>query len=146
MNSSTHLIGRLASGIHRMGLVEFERRFCWNAHRQWLGKGLFRAVDQLARAGCRSILIDGSFVSEKEHPSDWDAAFDPVGVDPIKLDPVLLRHTDRRLSMKAKYLGDLFPWNTPAAGLGGPVYFDFFQTDRNGAAKGVVLMNIESAA
>ena len=44
--------------------------------------------------------------------------------------------------MKAKYLGDLFPASAQAAP--GVVYRDFFMTDRNGAEKGIVLVDLGS--
>ena len=65
-----------------------------------------------------------------------------AGVDPDRLDPVLLDFSNRRAAMKAKYLGDLFPASAFAAP--GVLYRDFFRTDRNGVEKGVVLIDLGS--
>ena len=48
----------------------------------------------------------GSFVSANALPGDSDAAWETAGVDPDRLDPVLLDFSNRRAAMKAKYLGD----------------------------------------
>lgn len=135
--------GYLPPGIHRMRLELFPRRFGWTARRRRLCGGLMSALSALASAGCRSVVIDGSFVTAKDEPKDWDAAFDPVGVDSTLLDPILLRHEDNRRAMNAKYLGDLFPWGKVASA-SGAIYLDFFQTDRAGMPKGVVELTLRT--
>ena len=37
------------------------------------------------------VYVDGSFVTEKETPGDFDACWEMDGIDPIKLDPIFLR-------------------------------------------------------
>ena len=66
-----------------------------------------------------------------------------MGVNASLLDPVLRRHTDGRRAMKAKYLGDIVPWGWVANSATGYVYFEFFQSDRSGVAKGVVLIALD---
>jgi hypothetical protein len=134
--------GYLPSGVHRLSLAECARLFAWNARRRFLFDGLDRAIANLTRAGCRAVLVDGSFVTAKELPNDWDAAFDPVGVLANRLDPILLKHDDGRRAMRAKYLGDMFPW-THTAGSGGPLYRQFFQQDRDGHPKGIVEIQLQ---
>ena len=46
--------------------------------------------------------LDGSFVTAKEFPSDFDGCWDPDGVDGAKLDPVLLVYDNLRAAQKAK--------------------------------------------
>lgn len=124
-----------------MGWPEFQAMFAWNQRRIWLCAGLYRAINNLRGAGCKTVLIDGSFVTNKENPGDYDAAFDPTGIAGQFLDPVLMRHTDGRRAMNAKYLGDIFPWGFHATS-SGPIYRDFFQTDRDGIPKGVVEIDL----
>ena len=88
------------------------------------------------------MLLDGGFVAAKSLPADYDGAWETAGVDPDRLDPVLLDFSNRRAAMKAKYLGDLFPASAFAAP--GVLYRDFFRTDRNGVEKGVVLIDLGS--
>jgi hypothetical protein len=134
--------GYLPAGVHKAPWAEIPVRFGKNSHRSVLMDGLRRALINLAGAGCRIVLLDGSFVSEKEFPQDYDGAWEPQGVDPNLLDPVLLDFSKRRAAMKAKYGGELFPasWEAEA----GMLYRDFFQRDRNGIAKGVLLIELGS--
>ena len=88
------------------------------------------------------MLIDGSFVSRIDLPGDYDGAWDTRGVDPNRLDPVLLDFSNGRAAMKSKYLGELFPATFFAAP--GVLYRDFFLRDRNGVPKGVVNLELRS--
>jgi hypothetical protein len=134
--------GYLPVGLHKALWDEISARFGGNTHRGSLLGGLLRAITNLAGAGCRVVLLDGSFVSEKELPQDYDGAWEPYGVDPNLLDPVLLDFSNRRAAMKAKYGGELFPASSEAAA--GILYRDYFQRDRNGVAKGVLLIELGS--
>ena len=133
--------GYLPPGIHPLTWSEFQATFTWTQKRAWLCGGLYRALNNLKGAGCTRVLIDGSFVTNIDEPGDYDAAFDPSGVAGLYLDPVLIRHSDGRRAMNAKYFGDIFPWGHQAV-LNGPIYREFFQTDRNGVAKGIVEIDL----
>ena len=132
--------GYLPPGDHKASWGEVVGRFGGNARRAWLIEGLMAACRNLSTAGCRELLLDGSFVTTKVLPGDYDGAWDPIGVNPDLLDPVLLDFSNRRAAMKAKYLGDLFPASALAAP--GVLFRDFFRTDRNGIEKGVVLIDL----
>jgi hypothetical protein len=101
------------------------------------------ALWRTCAAGCAAAIVDGSFISNKEEPSDYDLAFDPVGVNGSLVDPVLRRHDDQRKAMKAKYFGDVFPWGAVACTTTRLIYRDFFQRDRSGVVKGVVLLDVK---
>ena len=88
------------------------------------------------------MLLDGSFVTAKTAPADCDGAWETEGVNPDRLDPALLDFSQERAAMKAKYLGELFPASAMAEP--GLLFRDFFQTDRNGARKGIVLVDLRS--
>jgi hypothetical protein len=134
--------GYLRQGVHKTTWDEVGPRFGRNSHRSRLIAGLLAALQNLAGAGCRIILLDGSFVTEKELPEDYDGAWDIGGVDPALLDPVLLDFRNGRAAMKSKYLGELFPATAVAAP--GVLYRDFFMKDRNGVPKGVVEIHLGS--
>ena len=55
------------------------------------------------------------FATAKSLPGDYDGAWETAGVDPDRLDQVLLDFSSRRAAMKAKYLGDLLPASATAA-------------------------------
>ncbi len=134
--------GYLPPGIHVAGLRDVANRFANNSHRARLMAGLLTACRDLSAAGCEELLLNGSFVSDKPFPGDYDAAWETSGVDAYRLDPVLLDFSNNRAAMKAKYLGDLFP--ASALDATGVLYRDFFKTDRNGIEKGIVLINLRS--
>ena len=71
--------------------------------------GLRAALENLKRAGCRTVYVNGSFVTNKYVPNDYDACWEEAGVEPEALDPVLLTFDPGRVTQKAKYLGELFP-------------------------------------
>jgi hypothetical protein len=135
--------GYLPRGLHHMEWATFKTRFAWNYRRRFLSGGMYRALLNLRDAGCRASIIDGSYVSLKDEPDDYDAAFDPVGVNGALVDPILLRHSDGRAAMRAKYFGDLFPWGATACPNTGMIYQDFFQQDRSGLPKGVVFLDLK---
>ena len=134
--------GYLPPGVHDAGWRDVAGRFAGNSHRARLMGGLLAAYLNLAAAGCGEVLLDGSFVTAKSLPGDYDDAWETVGVDPDRVDPVLLDFSNRRAAMKAKYLGDLFPASAIAAP--GVLYRDFFKTDRNGVEKGIMLIDLGS--
>ena len=134
--------GQLPPGVHDATWGEVVERFSGNSYRRRLLEGLHAACKALARAGCMSVLLNGSFVSLKDFPGDYDGAWDPSGVDPSLLDPVLLDFSNRRAAMKAKYYGELFVETAFAAP--GETFRSFFMTDRDGNKKGVVLIDLGS--
>lgn len=139
VDSST---GYLPPGVHDASWGEIAPLFCGNSHRTRLLGGLLAALTNLAGAGCQAAILDGSFVSKKDLPDDYDGAWDTRGVDPLRIDPVLLDFTNSRAAMKSKYLGELFPATAMAAP--GVLYRDFFMTDRNGISKGVIGIDLRS--
>lgn len=115
-------------------------RFGWNVRRRALLDGLALAIDSLATAGCRRIWINGSFVTAKEEPAEFDACWDSEGVDLNALDPVLLDFSQGRAAQKAKFGGELFPnVAEPQSGL---EFSEFFQNERDTGRKGIVVMQI----
>ncbi|MGH9855415.1 MAG: DUF6932 family protein, partial [Blastocatellia bacterium] len=100
--------GTLPPGVHWTTWEEFADRFGGNQHRQDLLAGLKAALENLQQAGCPEVYIDGSFVTAKAEPQDFDGCWSKVGVDPDKLDPVLLDFSQDRAAQKAKYGGELF--------------------------------------
>ena len=50
--------------------------FGGTAHRAELLAGLLDALHDLQRAGCRLAYLDGSFVTDKDAPGDYDLCWD----------------------------------------------------------------------
>lgn len=131
----------LPPGVHDATLEEIEGRFATPARRRQLFLGLKNAVAALQHAGCREVLVDGSFVTAKPLPGDFDACWDPVGVDAAKLDPVFLDFSDGRKEQKRRFAGELFPSTARADGT--HFFRDFFQIDKyTGNAKGIIRVHL----
>jgi hypothetical protein len=136
--------GTLPPGIHSALWVEVANHLGSTARRRSLLRGLSSAITQLRFAGCRRIWLDGSFVTTKPEPGDYDACWDPGGVDVKRLDPVFLDLTNGRRNQKIKYLGEWFPFNIVETA-SGKVFLDFFQQHPSGgprASKGIVTLDL----
>jgi Family of unknown function (DUF6932) len=134
--------GNLPPGVHAAIWEEIADRFGSTPQRQRLLAGLKTALDALRAAGCRRIYLDGSFVTAKRTPGDFDACWDVTGVDPALLDPVLLIFDQGRAAQKAKYGGELFPAQLPN-GITGLTFLEFFQIDKQtGRPKGIVVIDL----
>ena len=101
--------GNLPPGVHWATWDEIVARFGTTPWRRDLLNGLRSALDGLRRAGCRTIYLDGSFVTDKQVPGDFDACWDEHGVDVTRIDPVLLNFDNGRAAQKAKFRGEFFP-------------------------------------
>ena len=134
--------GNLPPGVHWATWEELCDRFGTTTWRLKLLAGLRAALENLRSAGCTTAYVDGSFVSSKTVPRDFDACWELTGVDPNKLDLVLQTFAGGRAAQKAKYGGELFPAAALAVN-GGGTFLDFFQTDKDtGARKGIVALDL----
>ncbi len=87
--------------------------------------------------------LDGSFVTIKREPGDYDSCWDIDGVNVETLDSVFLDFSNGRAAQKRKYLGEFFPAQLPE-GAGGRLFLEFFQTDKEtGRSKGIVGLNLQ---
>lgn len=127
----------LPPGVHNATLDEVEKIFSINDHRQRLFSGLQQGVINLQKANCKMIYLDGSFITEKPMPEDYDVCWLSVGVDTEKLDSVLLDFSKKRKKQKDKYYGEYFPASSIANGVN--PFYKFFQIDKyTGKAKGII--------
>lgn len=130
---------QLPPGIHLATWTELVERFGTNERRREILAGLLRALQALKAAGCRRAFVDGSFVTSKDLPGDFDGCWDHNGVDFDALDPVLLNFDGHREAQKAKFEGEMFV----AAFPGGTRFLDFFQLDRDGRPKGIIQIDLK---
>lgn len=134
--------GNLPPGIHDASWDDIVMRYATNTRRRELLGGLFEALGSLKRGGCRTAYLDGSFVTAKELPGDFDACWEIAGVDSNRLDRELLDFRNRRAAQKARYGGELFPAEF-AAEPAGTTFLDYFQRDRNtGQPKGIIAIDL----
>ena len=111
--------GNLLPGVHFATWREIEARLAFNPHRLRLLAGFRRACRQLRKAGCRLVYLDGSFVTRKEHPGDFDACWEVQNVDDAKLDLIFLDFSRSRAAQKQEFLGEFFRRNCRKARLTG---------------------------
>jgi hypothetical protein len=128
----------LPAGVFDASIDEVEKRFATTDKRRKLFVGLSKAADNFFLSGCQQIFLDGSFVTAKPAPSDYDALWDPRFVNPALLDPVFLDFTHGTGPQKKKYLGEFFPV-TLTEGASRKSFFEFFQIEKqSGSPKGIV--------
>lgn len=139
--------GYLIAGIHSIPWDDFMQRYSFSSRRKNLFTGMRLALLNFRDAGCKHVYIDGSFVTTKFEPNDYDACWE-VGQH-IKwnlLDPVFVnvpRHgTDPQI---IKYGGEFYP-DKIIEGRSGLTFLDFFQQDRDGNRKGIVRIDLRSVA
>jgi hypothetical protein len=135
--------GRLPPGEHESSWQEVVDRFGWNSRRRWLLEGLAVGLQMLAEAGCRRVWINGSFVTDKEEPGDFDAIWDETGVDFDLLDQIFFDFADGRSAQKQRFGGEFLP-NVVETG-SGLAFVDFFRGDRDTGQKGIVVIELRGA-
>lgn len=132
----------LPPGIHKATLDEVQAAFATNARRRELYAGLVKALKSLRSAGCQTIYLDGSYITSKSFPGDFDACWDPTGVDGNKLNPVFLDFRNQRAAQKAAFQGEFFPSSMMCLDVG-QTFVDFFQRDRfTGSNKGIICVSL----
>jgi len=88
------------------------------------------------------VWLNGSFVTAKEEPGDFDCVWSTAGVDRVRLEslgPELVDLSDHRATQKRRFGGEFLPNVTEAST--GRQFAEFFQTDRDGTAKGIVILD-----
>jgi len=135
--------GNLPPGVHFATWKEICRKFGANDGRRKLLVGLRNALLSLQNAGCRTFYLDGSFVTSKEIPLDFDGLWDSDGVSLDLVDPVLLDFTNKQAAQKKKFGGEMFP------NISGEqdelALFELFQTDKaSGKRKGIISIDLEN--
>ena len=128
--------GELPPGEHPATLDQVEERYATNSTRRTQFEGLARACRALAAAGATTLWLNGSYITTKAEPRDYDATFDTDRLDWITLgldEPELLDFDAPRTTQKRVYGGELIP-SVP----GGVDFVDFFQHNRDGNRKGII--------
>ena len=128
----------LPPGIYDSSLEEVHKRYVFNQRRSDLFEGLKQGLINLFNAGCPQVFLDGSYVTSKPLPNDYEVCWDTQFVDPNILDPVFLDFSDYRASQKEKYQGEYFP-AMMIEGFTRRPFVGFFQNDKEtGSRKGII--------
>ena len=136
--------GNLPTRVHWADWADMSNHFGRTPHRQRLLSGFRQALEALRVAGCETVYLDGSFVTSKNRPRDFDACWDVMGVDVERLDPVLLDFSNGRAAQKARFGGELFPAQFPN-GSSGRTFLEFFKVDKQtGDPKGIIALDLRT--
>lgn len=133
--------GNLPPGIHWATWEEINLRYGINDTRRKQLQGLKAAIDELKRCGCKTLLLDGSFVTNKEITGDYDALWLREGVNFSMLDPVIKDIKYPRTAQKNKYDRELISIFA-AHFLLNRGLVDFFQKDRDNNPKGIIAIDL----
>jgi hypothetical protein len=147
------LTDNLPPGIHEASIEEIKERFAYNKKRCELFEGLLHALADLSSVGCKIVYIDGSFVTKKAMPKDFDGCWDNTGISRTEMQtkhPIFISPADlkvRRVKQIEKYGGELFPAHmTTSIDKDGNIitYLDFFQKDIDDKPKGIIKIDLKN--
>jgi len=143
--------GELPVGIHSATIKEVENIFGKSSdRRKLLMNGLRNAINEFKKINVSIIYIDGSFVTDKEDPNDIDGCWSTLGIEEDNLDRIdsdfwsfsdigeFQKCRDRILE---KYYLDFYIAEHTEGASGKP-FPEFFQTNRDGTEKGIILINL----
>ena len=131
----------LPTGVHVATFDEVANRYGGTSKRQRLIHGFRNGANNLFSCGCPRIYLDGSFVTDKINPNDFDCCWDEQGVNVSFLDPTLVDFSNERQAQKNKYYGEFFPSCLFAIDKGYS-FLELFQKDKDtGEAKGIIQLN-----
>jgi len=132
--------GNLSPGIHEATIQEIKAYFANNMHRKKLFEKLLKVLKILGDCSCTEVYLNGSFITLKSEPRDYDLCYEPTGIKGTDEFKQFLKTRDLR---KEKYLGDIFPR------LPQPTYeidhVEDWQTDRDGEIKGIIRIILRQA-
>lgn len=130
--------GNLPPGVYSATLSEIEARFAYTSGRKQLFLGFKRLAENLKVAGSKTLYLNGSYVTSKRDPRDYDACWEPMGVG-NKVDRLLVEILSKEKERKEKYFGDIFPRMPELLGID---HFMVFQMDEEQSAKGILMVDL----
>jgi len=144
----------LNPGIYKLTWTEVCEYLGWNYKRKSLLQGLREGLEALKECGCKKVYLDGSFVSKRDRPKDFDVCFEEDGVDFDKLKAnfeALTIFTNGRQQQKRIYKGEFVPASTEVSG--SLTFKDLFQLIKDPvdssyinthSQKGIISINLDS--
>ncbi|HEU4470715.1 MAG TPA: hypothetical protein VFR58_06520 [Flavisolibacter sp.] len=128
----------LPPGIHNATIDEVRIRYATSPHRVHLYNGLIAGLDNIFGSGCVQIYLNGSFITAKPKPKDYEVAWDPRFVNPASLDSLFLEFWRGTVEQARKYGGEYFPSHIIEA-KSAKKFIDFFQQEKHtGQPKGII--------
>ena len=132
--------GNLPPGIYTVTIEEFEEHYVNNIKRRELYNGLRRVINDLKDIGCKTIYVDGSYVTNSRFPKDIDVCWEHRGISTgiaKSKKPNIFNGMSKEI-----YNCDLYPAYHIESG--SEIFFiDFFKRDKSsGLEKGIIRIDI----
>lgn len=135
--------GNLPPGIFFCDWDELIEKFGYNIRRQTLMRGMEEVLTQLKNAGCRTAYLNGSFVTIKSKPKDFDLCWDAddvVDIDYLRKNAPIILNFYNSNAQKTRYGGEIYPSDCPVNE--SVTSLEFFQRDREENRKGIIAINL----
>ena len=133
----------LKPGIHELTWDEFEQMYSIDEVRIEFIARMKELIKMLKEAGCKKIYINGSFITKKKRPGDYDLLWeDGDHIDYDKLDPIIRYPWNHEEGRKKKFKGDIYPAGIIASQVPSQTFLEFFQKTRDGREKGIIMIKI----
>lgn len=71
-DTAVHEDELLPPGVHGTDSEELKEKMGWSRKRRELLKGLEEALELIATCGVARVYLDGSFVTDKDRPNDFE--------------------------------------------------------------------------
>ena len=140
--------GYLPEGIYEATFEEVAERFGKSKVRKKLLLGMREMVALCKQLGCDIYYLDGSFISNKISPSDYDACWDTTCSDrELVMNKVLysILNSDSE-TQKNEFKGEIYPSFIKAPIVPNLTILDYFQTckdaDDSNMKKGIIKINL----
>lgn len=128
--------GNLPPGIHKATIKEAKQRLATNQRRKEIFDDFLKMIKSIPtkeRKVIKSLILDGSYVTDKEDPGDWDCI---LIVKKDSIDFLESPTAEKLKRAKEFYNGDMIlamEDSAPAR-----IWTDFFSMDKEGRPKGLI--------
>lgn len=99
----------IPKGVHIKTFADIERMFTGNEKRKELFKDFMRWAREMKEAGCETVYLDGSFITKKVNPGDFDACWEVFTPVKSPTESLLLSPSREGIEWRKKqFKGDIF--------------------------------------
>lgn len=137
--------GFLEEGIYETSFSEMEEKLGFSRKRRKLLSAMKTLITYCKYLQCDVLYIDGSFVSTKISPADYDACWDTTATDK---EPIMNAVEQSSLnsdseSQKEEFGGEIYPAFVKAPLNHGMTILEYFQTIKDGEGKkGIIKLKL----
>ncbi|EOA60575.1 hypothetical protein K8P02_16655 [Bacteroides nordii] len=136
--------GYLPPGIYEASFEEVKNRFGFSWKRQKLLQGMSFLLEQCRILHCDILYLDGSFVTKKLNPNDYDACWDTTAENREQvLNNVLESLLESNSEVQKEYFGgEIYSAFSKAILLPELTILEYFQKTKQYEDKGIVMIKL----